>query len=138
MIDATGPIDRPLPDYLLLANRAGFRWLSKFFAAMADRSTFANRRPWGEDDLAAIHDPDDHVHLQTRGAPFVANLSGESEFRLGTLTRANRERVFEKYALNKDDHRGDLIERYERLIESVRPHLDAIGQARLTWRSKRR
>ena len=78
----------PIPELLILANREGFRWLSKFFARCA-RKTGETEPPFG--------DPDDHEHIDL-GDPEINPIhSDELAFRLGILTQKNRRVVFKKY-----------------------------------------
>ena len=48
--------EAPIPEIILLGNRAGFQYLSKLFAYLADRET-PRTLPSGHPD------PDDHLHL---------------------------------------------------------------------------
>src|SRR5262249_58319958 len=85
--------DTPVQELLILANRAGYRWLSKYFMDLSKLSIPKDLDPYG--------DPDYHLHLDSRSAPFNGNISDEFAFRLGTLTRANRRAVFKKYMSGK-------------------------------------
>ena len=110
LIDGTGKKDVPIPELLVLANREGFRYLSRVFAFMA--------QPRGKvADWIAQLDPDDHYHMGRAEAPFNHNLSDDIEFRLGTITSANRRQVLRHYGITqKRRARGSLVKRYEHLI----------------------
>jgi hypothetical protein len=74
------------PGVHLLGNREGFRWLSEYFAWIADRI----------DDNAEVApaNADDHPHLFP-GAPFNSELSDEVGIMLGHFSQRHRERVLE-------------------------------------------
>ena len=110
LIDGTGKKNVPIPELLVLANREGFQYLSRVFAFMA--------QPRGKvADWIAQLDPDDHYHMGRSEAPFSHKLSDDIEFRLGTITSANRRRVLRHYGITQRWRaRGSLLKRYEHLI----------------------
>ena len=100
----------PIPELLLLANRAGFLWLSKVFARCA--------RKTGD---AQAGDPDDHEHVDACNPEFNPIHSDEMALRLGILTRVNRRAVFQKYELTQRKRfKGDLPRQYQRQVVEVR------------------
>ena len=110
LIDGTGKKDVPIPELLVLANRQGFQFLSRVFAFMAQPEGKVN-------DWIAQLDPDDHYHMGRSEAPFSHKLSDDIEFRLGTITPANRKQVLRHYGITqKWRARGSLVKRYEHLI----------------------
>lgn len=61
------PDDRMIPCPHFAANAAGYRWLSKFFAHLADR--------------VGSGETEDHIHFRTDEPPFDAAYSDDVEFR---------------------------------------------------------
>jgi hypothetical protein len=94
----------PVPEILLLANRAGFLWLSNVFARFARKTGL-----------------DEHEHLDP-GDPQINPIhSDEVAFRLGILTRINRQAVFKKYGITqRRPFKGDLVSQYRRQIIEAR------------------
>ncbi len=68
----------------VLGNREGFRWLSEYFAWLADRIA--------EDAPYSSADPDDHQHLDSV-APINHQLSDEMGLLIGSFSNKNRRRV---------------------------------------------
>ena len=113
VINGTGKKDVPIPELLVLANQEGFQYLSRVFAFMAQPSGRVA-------DWIAEADPDDHYHMGRAEAPFSHNLSDDIEFRLGTITSANRKQVLRHYGITqKRRARGSLVKRYEYLISEA-------------------
>jgi hypothetical protein len=99
----------PVPELLLLANRAGFLWLSKVFARCA--------RKTGDDGAG---DPDDHEHVDPCNPEINTIDIDEIALRLGILTPLNRRAVFKKYDLTRrKPFQGDLPSQYHRQIIEV-------------------
>ncbi|MBN2508164.1 MAG: hypothetical protein JXQ71_15875 [Verrucomicrobia bacterium] len=104
----------PVPALLILANRAGFLWLSKLFARCALK-TSETKPPFG--------DPDDYELVDHIGHPEINSIhSDELPLRLGVLTAKNRRAVFKRYSIRAHKpFKGDLIRQYQRQIAEVRP-----------------
>lgn len=68
----------------VLGNRDGFRWLSEYFAWLADR--IAEDRPYNNVD------PDNHQHLDSV-APINRQLSDEMSLMIGSFSHKHRRRV---------------------------------------------
>lgn len=101
----------PVPLLLILANQAGFLWLSRFFARCARKSS-ANMPEY---------DPENHEHLDLFNKEISRIHSDEMGFRLGILTEKNRRAVFKKFDIGRHQPaRGDLIRQYQRQIAEVR------------------
>ena len=77
---------------IILGNRGGYRWLSKYFDWFASRVD--------EDADFCEADPDDHQHLD-RAAPINVNRSDEFGLMVGSFTKRNRKRVFESCGTSK-------------------------------------
>jgi hypothetical protein len=104
----------PVPELLILANRAGFRWLASVFARCAQKAGESHPTPAG--------DPDDHEHIDLWHPEINPLHSDELAFRLGILTPKNRRAVFKKYGLRRrQSFQGDLVSQYQRQIAEVRP-----------------
>lgn len=86
-----------IPAFMILANRAGFRWLSQYFAMLAERE-------WATS--SDIGDPDDHQHLDRAQTPINLALSEKMEVRLGCLTSENRRAVMSKYEIKRQTRTG--------------------------------
>jgi hypothetical protein len=105
----------PVLSLVLLANRSGFLWLSKFFAMCARKNP--DRNLWKNDP-----DPDDHEHLDAWCSPLDEILSDEMEIRVGNLTRKNRKQVYTKYGIKSSKpYKGDLKSQYEAQLRAVLP-----------------
>jgi hypothetical protein len=99
----------PVPELLLVANKQGFLWLSKYFAAFAK----ANPDPG----------PDNHGHLfNPPFDPFDSRHSDEMVIRVAVLTPKNKREVFRRYGIaSLPPFRGDLKRQYEAQIRRVIP-----------------
>ena len=113
-VDATTDMSVAVPEVLLLANRAGFKRLAKYFNNLAKRL-----RPSADGG-----DPDDHQHLPDiweHAEEINHELSDRIAFRLGILSVENREHALGKYGISKDAAaQGCLTERFPILIEEAR------------------
>jgi hypothetical protein len=113
----------PVPELTLLANKQGFLWLSKYFAA------FAKRNPdpglWKNDP-----DPDDHDHLfYPPFQPLDPRHSDEMMIRVGIMTPKNKRQVFRKYGITSfPPYRGDLKQQYQAQIRRVMPQWEYVLQ----------
>jgi hypothetical protein len=99
---------------LLLANRAGYRWLAEYFGKLAERDWHTSN------EIGA--DPDDHQHLWLNASPFNPKVSDRMELRLGVLTSENRRAVKKKYNI-RAAKRGCLTEQYPKDIEAAKREL---------------
>jgi hypothetical protein len=119
----------PIPELLLLANRAGFLWLSKVFADCAAK------KPEAKNTFEM--DPDDHEHLD-QGDPQINPVhSDELAFRLGLLTRTNRRAVFNKYGVAQlKPFKGDLVSQYQRQIAQVQSQWRRMLAFDRQWRKR--
>jgi hypothetical protein len=122
----------PVPELLLLANRNGFRWLSKFFAEFAEKDP--DPRPWND-----LSDPDDHDHISWPRAPIDCQHSDEMEIRVGIVSPKNRTQVFEKYSIESAaPYRGTLKKQYQAQIRNVIPQWNFVLQMEKGIKSKAR
>jgi hypothetical protein len=105
-----------MPELLLLGNREGFEWLSRYFANRAASLPTEYQVERG--------DPDDHWHLGGDCMPRSAPLSDEIEIRVGVYTEASRGRALAKYAIDTTPgERGCLRTRFRRWIRRARQGL---------------
>lgn len=113
MIDGSGDQEVPIPEVLILANAAGYRYLARVFQYMADRRAALRSDP--------DNDPDDHEHLfDYPGCCVDQTISDRIEFRMGTLSPANRRAVLDRYGITAGSaKRGSLVERYRSRLEAV-------------------
>ena len=96
---------------MILANKAGYQWLSEFFGKLADKNWSTSDQPM---------DPDDHDHLDLWGSPINSQLSDSYEVRIGSLDNINRAAVFEKYDINPESAKiGDSTKRFQHIIDLV-------------------
>ena len=112
----------PVPELLLLANKQGFLWLSRFFAEFAKKDP--DPRPWND-----LSDPDDHDHLAWPRAPIDCEHSDEMEIRVGIVSPKNKAQVFKKYAVEAvAPYRGNLKKQYQAQIRRVMPQWQYVLQ----------
>ncbi len=117
-----------VPRLLIAGNREGFRWLAKYFADYAERE-------WDED---REHDPDDSSYIPTDCRPF-SDLSSLVFIRVARFTAKNRGRVLKKWNLSRRTRaRGDLRDRYARLIERANAWLGYLEKCRREVREERK
>ncbi|MHC5023375.1 MAG: hypothetical protein ACYTGG_05620 [Planctomycetota bacterium] len=119
-IDSTGEVPIAVPEVLVLANRAGFRWLSEYFREMADRTPHRGK-------LNAAGDPDAHQRLPLAwdvrspgDEPLNKALSDRIAFRLGYLTPENRDIVYAKYGISAAESKhGCMASRFRELADDA-------------------
>lgn len=115
MVDATGKVHVAIPELLLLANRAGYRWLADYFRDLAEREPRTHSDPIG--------DPDDHSHYSTQYPPVNPALSDRVELRIGHLDATNRDAVLAKYKISPETASlGSLVGRYRDSAERAARH----------------
>ena len=120
----------PVPELLLLANRNGFLWLSRFFAGFAKKDP--DPRPWND-----LSDPDDHDHLSWPRAPIDCQHSDEMQIRVGIVSPKNITQVFKKYSIKSAaPYRGNLKKHYQAQIRKVSPQWDFVRQMEKGIKSK--
>lgn len=91
-VDATGQKPVAYPEVFMLADEQGWEYLSKLCRRRAGRArTLASQ----VDDFHP--DPEDHDHLSMH---VDQELSDKVDLRLGTLTDANRDVVFQRYGIS--------------------------------------
>jgi hypothetical protein len=95
---------------ILLGNSGGFRYLSDYFAQLADAPELPEP---AEDDP----DPDDHSHIW--GAPLNEMLSERFECRVGRISSKNRQRVLTRYGIAPFDDSYDLPRRLRDLADAM-------------------
>jgi hypothetical protein len=96
----------------ILGNRAGFRWLSDYFAWRAARID--------EDDLFYSNDPDDHDHLAFY-APLNVRLSDEIDVMLGSFSTKHRRRVLNACRITRQRRvSGHLVTLFRSTLQFLR------------------
>ncbi|MFO0782845.1 MAG: hypothetical protein U0636_04090 [Phycisphaerales bacterium] len=132
-VETSGAKPYAVPELLILGNREGFEWLSKYFAYRAAKMP--------TEFQVQQNDADDHHHLVALDHPFSSKLSDELEIRVGMLTPQNRATTLAKYGfMTSEPQRGCLVKRYKQLIRFAkkavrrRPDLSFLGFVSYTSR----
>ena len=103
----------PIPEILIVANKDGFRWLSRYFAWLAELSV--------TEFQLKVGDSDNHQHLTTDQPPINPELSAQLEMRLGILTPEGRETTLKKYGLTPQNRQqGSLFDQFGRILDLAR------------------
>lgn len=104
---------KPVPELVIIADRAGFRWLSEYFKACAKRTKRLSGMPM---DLAI----EEHWHPSLRLPPFDHALSDELELRVVPFDASTRDRLLERYGVDrKRAKRGSLIKRSAKMVAEI-------------------
>jgi hypothetical protein len=120
----------PVPSLILLGNRKGFTWLSKFFARCAKKKPYS--APWINE-----LDPDQHAHLNPSLAPILRKHSDEMEIRVGIITPKNKRKVFLKYSITPNKpYVGDLVKQYKEQIQHVLPQWKFVLRVDKEWENE--
>ena len=99
------------PGVFILGNADGFRWLSEYFAWVADRVN--------EGAEFVECDPDDHQHLAP-GVPFDPELSDEMGLQIGSFSTALRQRVFDGIGLTKERRcSGTSVAQFSKMLDFI-------------------
>jgi hypothetical protein len=111
-INCTGDEPYPMPELLILGNKAGLRWLARQLQREAESTRTS-------DDPRC--DPDDHRLVSTMMTEVNRELSDEMELRIGLIDDRNRDAVLQKYDITPETRKsGSLIDQYESDIEHAR------------------
>lgn len=95
-----------LPELIILANSAGYRYLSDVFRSLSQVKT---------------RDDSNHEHFARSEPPFSPNLSDEIELRLCVFDFKTRASVLKYYGIRRRSQaRGSLIPRYHAMIHRAR------------------
>ncbi|MFO0962162.1 MAG: hypothetical protein U0625_04580 [Phycisphaerales bacterium] len=105
---------KPVPELVIIADRAGFQWLSEYFKACAKRTKRLSGMPV---DLAI----EEHWHLSLRLPPFDQELSDEIELRVVPFDVSTRDRLLDRYGVDrKRAKRGSLIKRSAKMVAEIK------------------
>jgi PAS domain-containing protein len=106
LVDGEGKHDVAFPELIVLANKAGYRYLGKVFHAMSELHT--------RSDL-------NHEHFARLTPPFSRRLSDDIEIRLCLINRQVRRRILYYYDIRRGTQRKEgLVGRYRDLIRRAR------------------
>lgn len=111
-INHTGELPYPVPELLIVGNKAGLLWLAKQLQQQAESTNTS-------DDPRS--DPDDHRHISTMMPQVNRELSDEMELRIGLIDTSSRSAVLQKYDIAPATKRtGSLIGQYQSDIDHAR------------------
>jgi len=119
-INCTGDEPYPVPEFLILGNKAGLLWLSDQLRQQALSKKTSDQM---EDD------PDDHQHIDTMMPEVNRMLSDEVEIRLGLINSTNRNAVLSKYGITSDTKKsGSLVGQYENEIVTAKRETQKVAK----------
>ena len=112
------------PSVFILGNKGGYRWLSLYFAWLADEIS--------EDSSFSRIDPADHQHLDV-SAPFNWKLSDEIGLMLGKMPDKHRSRILKASRIRRKTKLsgGPIVQ----FLHTLRDLADYFGSRRQTMRS---